>query len=147
MVRLSLIFGGLLCTAMSAVLARGTAMPDLSEAQKRKAYGPYVAAAADCFLRVIRETPVALQRAHEGAWIEAVRLTGHHCDPVVGRMIFAHDQLYGSEPGRDFSRETYVADLPSVLATRLRSDLNHDTAEAADQQTRQQVVRVAAPSR
>jgi hypothetical protein len=146
MVRFSFLFGGLLCTAISAVLVRGTAIPDLSDAQKRKTYVPYVAAATDCLARAILETPVALQRAREGAWIEAVKLTGHHCDPVVGRMIFAYDQLYGSETGRDLSREAYVANLPSALATRLQADLDHNAAGIADQHARKQVARVVAPS-
>ena len=66
MVHFSLILSGLLCTAISAVLV-GTAAPDMTDAQKRQAYRPYVAATTDCLARAIRETPAALQRAREGA--------------------------------------------------------------------------------
>jgi len=138
MVRFSLILGALLCTAISAVLVR--AAPGMTDAQKRQAYRPYVAATTDCLARAIRETPAALQRAREGAWMEAVRLTGHHCDPVAGRMIFAHDELFGPRTGQTFF-EAYAADLPAALAMRLQPAHDHIAAEAA----RTQVAQVAPP--
>ena len=140
MVRFSLILSGLLCTAISAVLV-GTAAPDMTDAQKRQAYRPYVAATTDCLARAIRETPAALQRAREGAWMEAVRLTGHHCDPVAGRMIVAHDELYGSRTGQTFFHEAYAADLPAALAIRLQPARDHAAARAG-QHARKHVAEV-----
>ena len=140
MVRFSLILGALLCTAISAVLVR--AAPGMTNAQKRQAYRPYVAATTDCLARAIRETPAALQRAREGAWMEAVRLAGHHCDPVAGRMIFAHDELYGSRTGQTFFHEAYAADLPAALAMRLQLARDHIAAEAG-QHARERVAQVA----
>ena len=140
MIRFSLILGGLLGLATSGMLVQGAATPDVTEAQKRKAYQPYVAAATDCLARAILETPIALQRAREGAWTEAVTLTGPHCDPVVGRMIFAHRELFGPETAQDSSRQAATADLARSLAARLRPDLGRSTAEDG-QHHRKQVAR------
>src|SRR3954452_17629167 len=109
MIRFSLILGGLLGLATSGMLVQGAATPDVTEAQKHKAYQPYVAAATDCLARAVLETPIAVQRAREGAWTEAVRLTSHHCDPVVGRMIFAQRELFGPETTGGSSRQAYGA--------------------------------------
>ena len=145
MVRLSLIYGGLLCAEVAAVLLR-PATPDMTDAQKRTAYRPYVAASIDCLARAVLETPAALQHAREGAWMEAVRLTGRHCDPVAGRMIFAHDALYGAQTGRAFWREASAADLPKALAGRLRPAFEPSVVEAG-QQAPTQIARAEPSSR
>jgi len=141
---LSLLLGGLLFTAVSFAIAQG-GRAELSEAQKRAAHRPYVAAATDCLARAVAETPQALQRAHEGLWREAVSITGHHCDPVLGRMLFAHGQLYGSQGEQAPFREAYAADLPQVLAVRLRPVLENVAADA-NSPTREQVARVVPSS-
>src|SRR4051794_38811950 len=140
MIRFSLIVGGLLGIATSGMLVHGAAAPDVTEAQKHKAYQPYVAAATDCLACAILETPIALQRAREGAWTEAVTLTGPHCDPVVGRMIFAHRELFGLETAQASSRQAATADLAGALAARLRPDLGQSTPEGG-QHDRKQVAR------
>ena len=145
MIRFSLIFGGLIGVATSGMLVHGAAPPDVTDAQKHKAYQPYVAAATDCLARAILESPIALQRAREGAWMEAVTLTGPHCDPVVGRMIFAQRELFGPETAQDSSRQAYGAGLAGALAARLRPDLDKVTAEGG-QQARNQVARAVPPS-
>ena len=143
MVRLILILGGLLGTALSGVLV-GAATPDMTQAQKETAYRPYVAAATDCLARAIHETPAALRHARAGVWSEAVRLTGHHCDPVVGRMIFAHHELYGALAGPGVVRGAHEAELPAALAARLQPALAHIRAEA-DPHARNQVAQAAPP--
>ena len=145
MIRFSLILGGLLGIATSGMLMQKAATPDVTDVQKHKAYQPYVAAATDCLARAILETPIALERARAGAWMEAVRLTGHHCDPVVGRMIFAHRELFGPETAQDSSRQAYGAGLAGALAARLRPDLDQVTA-GRGQQARNQGARPVPPS-
>src|SRR4051812_30164166 len=143
MFRLFLMLGGLLCIALSGVFV-GTATPDMTKAQKDKVYRPYVAAVTDCLARAIHETPAALQHAHAGAWSEAVRLTSHHCDPVVGRMIFAHHELYSAQTGLGLVLGAYTAELPAELAARLQSAFARSAAEAAPR-TRNQVAQVTPP--
>jgi hypothetical protein len=147
MIRFSLILCGLLGIATSGMLVHGAATPDMTmtDAQKHRAYRPYVAAATDCLARAILETPIALQRAREGAWTEAVRLTGPHCAPVVGRMIFAHHELYDSGADRDSSRQASTDDLPGALAARLRTELDRVTG-GGGQQARNQGARAVPPS-
>src|SRR3954471_16294887 len=144
MIRFALILGGLLGIATSGMLVHGAATPDVTEAQKHKAYQPYVAAATDCLARAVLGTPIALQRAREGAWMEAVRLTGPHCAPVLGRMIFAHRELFGPETAQDSSRQAYGAGLAGALGARLRPELDQVTAEGV-QQARNQGTRAVPP--
>src|SRR3954466_6281329 len=94
--------------------------------------------------RAIHETPAALRYARAGVWSEAVRLTGHHCDPVVGRMIFAHHEIYGAQTGPGLVHGAYRAELPAELATRLQSAFARFAAEA-DPHARNQVAQVAPP--
>jgi len=145
MIRFSLILGGLRIIKTKRMLVHGAAAPDVTEAQKHKAYQPYAAAATDCLARAILETPIALQRAREGAWTEAVTLTGPHCAPVVGRMIFAHRELFGPETAQDSSRQAYGAGLAGALGARLRTELDKITA-GRGQQARNQGARAVPPS-
>lgn len=141
MLRLSLLSGGLLCIAVAAVL--GAASPSaMTDAQKRKAYQPYVAAAADCLARVIVETPAAVQHARKGAWMDAA---GRHCDPVVGRMIFARNELYGPSSNRDVLGEPFATDVAGALAARLEPAVHQVTAETDPVPT--VVARMTAPSK
>src|SRR4051812_45010494 len=45
---------------------------------------------------------------------------GATCDPVVGRMLFAHDELFGPRTERAAFREAYAAELPHALAVKLQ---------------------------
>jgi hypothetical protein len=116
----------------------------MAESQKEKAYRPFVAAATDCLARAIHETHAALQYARAGVWSEAVRLTGHHCDPVVGRMIFTHHELSGALTGPEVVRGAYGAELTAELAARLQSAFARFAAEA-DPHARNQVAQVTPP--
>ena len=82
MLRITITLGGLVCAVISAGFAR-VASETMTDAQKRQAHRPYIAAATDCIARAITETPVALRHARDAMWMEAVRMTGRHCDPVV----------------------------------------------------------------
>ena len=77
-----------------------------------------------------------------GLVAQLLPLTGHHCDPVAGRMIFAHDELFGSRTGQTFFHEAYAADLPATLAMRLQLARDHIAAEAG-QHARKRVAQVA----
>jgi hypothetical protein len=96
MSRSSLLLGGLLCGAITAVYL-WTATPQIAAGPGRKAG---LADTTECLALTILANPPALRRAREGAWMEAVQLIGYQCG---------------------LSDAAYAPDLANALATRLRA--------------------------
>ena len=122
----------------------------LTEGQKRKIHLPYIRAATDCVARGILSTPDALRSARLGQLTDAILgIPKGYCGTEIGRMIAAHDQLYGSGTGQSFFTGPYFTDLPRAVGNRLRPELERMAANEAQAEAarRRELARLEAEKR
>lgn len=86
-------------------------------------------AATNCFAETVMANPKAIGLAKTGRWYDAAGVIGFLCRPEVGRMVSAHDRLFGAGTGDRFFMGAYARHLDRQLALRLQPML--ETKEVA----------------
>lgn len=93
---------------------------------------PLEEAATDCFAETVMANPKATRLAKAGRWYDAAGVIGFLCRPEVGRMVQAHDRLYGSGTGDRYFKSAYARHLDKQLAARLQPVLETKTVASAE---------------
>ena len=94
--------------------------------------GPLEEAATGCFAETVMANPKAITYAKSGDWYGAAGVIGFLCRPEVGRMVAAHDRLYGSGSGDRFFKGAYARHLDKQLSARLAPLLEPKAVASAE---------------
>jgi len=89
-------------------------------------------AATDCLADTVMANPKAQRLARAGRWYEAASVIGFLCRPEVGRMIQAHERIYGRGTGERFFAGSYTRHLDRQLAVRLTPLLEREAYASAE---------------
>ncbi|GJE54688.1 MULTISPECIES: hypothetical protein [Methylobacterium] len=93
---------------------------------------PLEQAATDCFAETVMANPKATGLARAGRWYDAAGVIGFLCRPEVGRMVQAHDRLYGAGTGDRYFKGAYARHLDKQLEARLQPMLETKTLASAE---------------
>ena len=121
--------GLLLLVAAGAVEARPT---ERIPGRPHPVMAPLEQAATDCLADTVMANPKAQRLARAGRWYEAASVIGFLCRPEVGRMIQAHERIYGRGTGERFFAGSYARHLDRQLAVRLTPLLDREAYASAE---------------
>lgn len=93
---------------------------------------PLEQAATDCFAETVMANPKAIGLARAGRWYDAAGVIGFLCRPEVGRMVQAHDRLYGAGTGDRYFKGAYARHLDKQLEARLQPLLETKAVASAE---------------
>lgn len=93
---------------------------------------PLEEAATTCFAETVLSNPRATTLARDNRWYEAAGVIGFLCRPEVGRMVRAHDGLYGPGTGERYFKGAYAQHLDKQLAARLQPLLTTQAVASAE---------------
>lgn len=106
---------------------------------------PLEEAATQCFADTVMANAKATGLAKSGRWYEAAGVIGFLCRPEVGRMVAAHDRMFGPGSGDRYFKGAYAHHLDKQLAIRLQPLLEPKAVASAEPPTEKAVLKGDVP--
>src|SRR3954454_6703116 len=118
-----------LATALVILSLPAVARGGRSDARAWRVLLPTVRATTDCIAQGIAASPIALNHARQGNWLEAVKSLQDKCSDIGRKLIVEHDRLHGPGTGKAFVEGPYASDLPRALKARIGPEMKRQAAQ------------------